>query len=366
MSRQIARDLLSLRPTPRVGHTEYSMEYHHGFARRAAGGDPEKCGPLSVAEKRAFYDAWDFDLLWGTQDGLIDWFKAGRATDMGHAVYAADGSDRKQPKRCPFEDPEEVLEFDPAREYGFPGFSEQVKAYQALHETRLIDYPNQLVSGGYYKTVISGAIQTFGWDLLLEAAAEEARFAALLERYAHYSLFYAEAWAKTDIEVYIQHDDFVWTAGPFLHPDFYRRHIIPLYRRLWEPLRRAGKKVLFCSDGTWDMFIPDIAACGADGFIFEPSNDFDRFARDWGKTHAIIGSKVDCRTLTFGAWEAVRGEIDATLAAARGLPGHFMAVGNHIPANVPDEMCQRYMDYLRAHWARETAAAKEGPLAMGR
>jgi hypothetical protein len=28
------------------------------------------------------------------------------------------------------------------------------------------------------------------------------------------------------------------------------------------------------------------------------------------------------------------------------------AVGNHIPANVSDEMCDRYMDYLRANWRR--------------
>jgi hypothetical protein len=329
------------------------MEYHHGFVRRVIGGDGRASGGLSVAEKRAFYDAWEIDLLWGTQDGLIDWFKAGRATDMGHAVYAADGSDQKQSKKCPFEDPEEILEFDPAKEYGFPGFSEQVKAYEALHQQRLVDYPEQMMSGGYYKTVISGAIQAFGWDLLLEAAAEEERFAALLERFANYTLFYAKAWAETGIEVYIQHDDFVWTAGPFISPDFYRKHIIPLYRRLWEPLRKAGKKVIFCSDGTWDMFIPDIAACGADGFIFEPSNDFDKFASGFGKTHAIIGSKVDCRTMTFGTWEQVRAEIDATLESAKDLRGFFMAVGNHIPANVPDEMCGRYMEYLKGHWGRK-------------
>jgi len=44
-------------------------------------------------------------------------------------------------------------------------------------------------------------------------------------------------------------------------------------------------------------------------------------------------------------------EIDATLVLARGLPGFMFAVGNHIPANVSDEMCLQFMDYLRKNWA---------------
>ena len=69
-----------------------------------------------------------------------------------------------------------------------------------------------------------------------------------------------------------------------------------------------------------------------------------------GGSHCLFGSKVDCRTLAFGTWAQVKAEIDATLAIARGLPGFFLAVGNHIPANVSDETCLRFMDYLRANW----------------
>jgi hypothetical protein len=38
------------------------------------------------------------------------------------------------------------------------------------------------------------------------------------------------------------------------------------------------------------------------------------------------------------------------LAATRSKPGFMFAVGNHIPANVSDEMCARYIDYLRTTW----------------
>ena len=144
----------------------------------------------------------------------------------------------------------------------------------------------------------------------------------------------------------------VWTAGPFMDPKVYREVIFPLYRQMWEPLRKAGKKILFCSDGTFDMFMDDLAACGADGFIFEPSNDLDAIVRRFGKTHCLVGSKVDCRTMALKPWEAVKTEMDATLALAKGCPGFMWAVGNHIPANVSDDMCDRYMNYLRENWKR--------------
>ena len=31
---------------------------------------------------------------------------------------------------------------------------------------------------------------------------------------------------------------------------------------------------------------------------------------------------------------------------------YIWAVGNHIPANVTDEMCDKYIHYLKSHWKR--------------
>jgi hypothetical protein len=298
-------------------------------------------------------EAWDFDFQWCTNDGPVDWSKTGRVTDMGHAVYAADGSDKRQPKKCPFEDVEEVYAFDPFKEYGIPEHRELVRYYEDWYQKCQTNNPEQVVTGGRYVTVVSGALAIFGWDMLLEAAGmDPARFAKVLERIGAYSIRHAEAWAETSIEAYIQHDDMVWSAGPFMDPKIYRGVIFPLFRQMWEPLRKAGKKVLFCSDGTFTMFMEDLDACGAEGFIFEPMNDLDFVCKRFGKTHCIVGSKSDCRTMAMGTWEQVKAEMDATLALAKKCPGFMWAVGNHIPANVSDEMCDKYMNYLRANWNR--------------
>lgn len=341
MSRQLALDTIFLRPTPRIAHTEYSMEYHKEY--------------LAKLEARGtnLYDAWDFDFFFGVNDGPIDWGRQGRVTDMGHAVYAADGSDERQPATSPFTDPEEVLEFDPVREYGLPGHRELVKYYEDWYQKAQGTNDKQLLTGGYYKTVVSGCIQTFGWEMLLLAAADQRRFSDVLRRFGRYTAHYMAAQAETSIPVFIQHDDMVWTEGAFLHPDVYRQVIFPLYREMWLPLKRAGKKVIFCSDGTFDMFMDDLVAAGADGFIFEPTNNLDFVVQRFGRTHTIIASKVDCRTMAFGTWPQVQAEIDATLALAKACPGFIWAVGNHMPANISDEMCDQYMNYLRDHWRRE-------------
>lgn len=360
MSRQLGMDCICCRPTSRPAHTEYSMEYHPALIRAVTGMDTGTGGIskhaadyniLPPGAVRKFYDAWDYDFLWTTHDGFVDWSKAGRCTDMGHAVYAGDGSDQHESAACPFNDPEEVWAFDPVKEYGLTPFAELVAGYEKAHTEKNAAFPNQVCTGGYYKTGISGAIQAFGWDMLLMAASDEAKFARVLERFGAYTLHHARAWAETSIDVYIQHDDIVWTSGPFVRPDFYREAIFPIYRELWKPLKAAGKKVLFCSDGTVDMFLEDIADCGADGFIFEPSNDFEKLVKTFGGSHMLAGSAVDCRTMTFGTWEQVQAEIDKTLALTRGIPGHMFAVGNHIPANITDEMCTRFMAYLKQKWA---------------
>ena len=371
MSVQTALDNIALRRPGRWAHTEYSLEYHKSYLASRTGRDVETAdrqtaGPgsadLENAEpksgepsalagdrlRRAAYDRFGFDLLWSTDDGLITWSEAGRTTDMGHAAYAHDGSDQREPLRSPFDNAEEVWAFDAVREYGLPDFAEQVRAYEDSIRRSRERFPNQLTTGGYYKTIVSGAIEAFGWEMLLLAAAEPAKLERVLDGFFRRTLFHMEAWAETTVEAVIQHDDFVWAGGPFMHPDIYRKVIIPRYAELWKPVHRAGKKVLFCSDGDFTEFAADIAEAGADGLIFEPCMDFGFMVERLGGTQCLVGSFVDCRDLTFGSWEAVRREMDATFERLEGCRGAILAVGNHLPPNIPEGMLDRYFGYLMA------------------
>ena len=346
MSYDIGLRTLQLQPTERLAHTDYVSNYD--LVRAITGRDPLTDG----GAMRAFADAWDMDLNWCVHDGPIDWSVAGRNTDMGHAEFLEHGIDKRDTVSCPFTDPEEVWNFDAVEEYGLPDFDDLVALYENWYQTSQAANPNQIVTGGYYKTIVSGAIQAFGWEMLLVAAADPKRFAKVLDGFYQRTLYHMRAWAKTSVKVIIQHDDMVWTQGPFMHPSFYREVIFPRYAKLWEPLREAGKIVLYCSDGTFTEFVDDIVAAGANGLIFEPTTELEQVVSRHGQTTAIVGSKLDCRTLTFGSQAQIKSEIDATLALAFDCPGFMFAVGNHIPSNVPVDNARFYMDYLREHWTR--------------
>ena len=85
MSRRDALANVSLEPAARWGHTEYSLEYHGAYLAQRLG-LPSDHPELT----RRAYDRFAFDMLWSTNDGLVDWAAAGRTTDMGHADYAID------------------------------------------------------------------------------------------------------------------------------------------------------------------------------------------------------------------------------------------------------------------------------------
>jgi hypothetical protein len=339
MSRSLALDTVRLKPVSRTPHTEYSLEYHTELVRKVTGKDGRTPDVF-----RDLYRAWSIDFLWSTSDGLRgEWEKYGRATDMGHAVYAPDGSDRRTPQTCPFKEPEEVWAFDAVGEYGLPEFDEQVAAYEKYVQDTLTGFPDQLTTGGYYRTIVSGAIAAFGWDMFLLALAEPAKMERVLDSFYRRTRFHMDAWARTSVEVVIQHDDFVWTGGAFMRPDIYRKMVIPRYAELWKALHEAGKKVLFCSDGNFMEFAGDVAAAGADGFIFEPVNDFGWMVERFGASHCLIGSCVDCRDMTFGRWEKVREDMDRTFALRPQCKGLIFATGNHLPGNIPDDMMEKYL-----------------------
>lgn len=280
----------------------------------------------------------DFDFVWSVDAPKI---VEGRWTDMGHAVFKADGSDYRLPKQSPWTDLEDIYNLDPVAEYGWLDEEEQTEKYKAWwKQASQGDY---VITGGTYKSVVSFAIAAFGWEnLLLAAGNDPQRFGEMLTRWSDYLCGYVRAWAKTGLEVYHTHDDMVWTAGAIFSPQFYRTYVFPNYRRQWEIVKNVGKKVIFTSDGNYTQFLDDIALTGADGFVFEPATDLKYAVEKYGRTHVLIGN-ADCRVLTFGTTDDVRREVSRCMDLGKRCPGYFFAVGNHIPPNVPIENAEACM-----------------------
>ena len=274
----------------------------------------------------------DFDYTWSLDGPRID---KGRWTDMGHAIYLPDGSDYRLPKESPFKDVEDIYSLDPFKEYGPIDLDAQTEIYRQ----RCQDAQNAtcVISGGTGMSVVSYAITAFGWEnVLLAAGTDPQRFGGLLNRWAEFLMVFVEAWCRAGCKIYHIHDDMVWTEGGIFQPEFYREYVFPNYKRYWDRAKEAGMKTLFTSDGNYTEYVDDIAAAGADGFIFEPTTDLAYICKNYGRTHVIVGN-ADCRILTFGTKEDVYNEVKRCMDLGRDCPGYFFAIGNHIPHNVPIE-----------------------------
>lgn len=335
---------INLEMPPRVPHTEYSVENHWDVVRAMTGID---VGPGSAPEKQrqaslAFMHECNYDFRWNTL--LHTQLFGDYRTRMGHAEYAAGGTDWDTQIFCPFQTPEEVLRFNFEHAYGVPDRGEWKRKFEEHFRQACQDTPDMVNMTGIYSTTISGMLEIFGWEMLLLAAGTNlADFGELTNRYAAWILPYFEALADADVPVVMIHDDIVWSSGPIFSPQYYRSFIFPNYKKLFSPLRDAGKKIMYTSDGNYSLFIDDIAGCGVNGFIMEPMTDMAYVAEKYGKTHVFIGN-ADTRVLLSGTRDQIRAEVERCLAIGKPHPGFFLATGNHIPSNTPVENVLYYFE----------------------
>ena len=328
---------MNLQMPKRIPRTEYSITHHWEVLRAVTGLDVNETSTAEEKRKAAlaFQKAWNFDFIWATQIGRSD--LGGCYTEMGHAEYESDGSDFVPIGQRPFKNTDDIFAFDPFERLPNPSVASLVQRFNQAYANGNAEYPEAVHTVGTYITQISGYIDLFGWeDMLMALGEDQHAFGEMTFRYADWMMKFYEALAQCDAPFVLIHDDIVWSQGPFISPRWYRNYVFPHYERYLAPLKQAGKKVLFCSDGGFDAFVDDLAAVGYDGFIFEPFTSLEMIAKKYGQNHVIIGN-ADTRILLSGTKQEIRAEVERCMTIGRDCPGFFMAVGNHIPANTPLE-----------------------------
>lgn len=349
MSMECGWEALNLRMPDRVPRTEYSLaEYHFPLIRRVTGMDVDvhSAPEVKAAARRAIREAWTFDFNWNV---LISAGEFGDCrTLMGHAAYDGEGTDYSAQTRLLYEDPEDALTFDPWERLGTKSPAELKRRFEEDYRRQREALPGEVAMTGVYVTLMSGLIDLFGWDTLLNACGiDPVGFGEVANRYAAWMQQYMNALAEADVPCVMIHDDIVWTSGAFLHPDWYRKYIFPNYKKYFAPILESGKKLIFTSDGTYTQFIDDLAETGVNGFVLEPTTDMALIAERYGKTHSFIGN-ADTRILLSGTKEEIWAEVRRCMDIGKRCPGFIMAVGNHIPANTPVENCLNYEEAYRA------------------
>jgi len=280
-----------------VPRAEYSAESHWPLIKEVTGIDTINTAHRIEGQKR-FMQNWDYAFIWKTYVNSRFYERSGgRYTKMGHAMYAekSEGSsDFDEKVQFGFTDPEEVYSFNPSEEYGIYSISKLKDELEMKYKEDCAFFPDTVNMGGVYITLFSGLIDMFGWDMLLTSMGlDYTRFGVVIERYYEWVKQFFIAYAESNIPVIMCHDDLCWTSGPVAHPEWYRTYIFPYLKKLLEPLREAGKKIMFTSDGNWTLFFDDVIQCGVTSVVMEPCSDMELFAAKYGKTHGFYNGPVN-------------------------------------------------------------------------
>lgn len=371
MSIQRGLAALSCRHTDRIARTEFSANMHWKLVEKVTG---IRC---DIIENRAaasgeFIKAWDYDFFWYVHactnkdrtrvtyfpdHGGLDYLRKtnpkARRTSMGHAVYmeSVEGkNDYTNEMYAGFKDFDDALALDPVKEYGILNREALAKEFQDAYDELTTHLPDTLTSGGVYTTLFSGLIEIYGWEMLLMLITEPA-FEGVVEGYYQWAKQLYDAYADTTIPVIVSHDDLVWTSGPAANPAWYRAQIIPRIKKLWEPLKRAGKKIVYTCDGNMTEFIDDMINAGADMIVTEPMTNFEYLAERYAGKVSFFGA-FDTRIILLGTKDEIYTSVRKHIDRYGHIPGYFFGTGNHIPPNTPVDNVLQYQEAFEKYAKR--------------
>ncbi|MGE5221604.1 MAG: uroporphyrinogen decarboxylase family protein [Omnitrophica WOR_2 bacterium] len=190
----------------------------------------------------------------------------------------------------------------------------------------------------YYTTLFMWPVVTFDWiPFMLAAAADPQRFDELLwQPWARISRKHFEALAAIDEEVVFCHDDLAMGDGPVFSPAYLEKYIFSRYEWIMEPVFRAGKKLIFVSDGNIDRLLERLLEFPIAGIMYEnPATSFERVLETWGKAGRGFIGGISTSILTNGTSEEVSRHTRQVIKQGRQYPGFIISSCGGLPGTIP-------------------------------
>jgi uroporphyrinogen decarboxylase len=174
-----------------------------------------------------------------------------------------------------------------------------------------------------------------------------------LEGHTQLAVAYAKAAAEANLcPMYFIGDDVAYKGATLFSPQFLRETFIKSLARTIEPLKNAGIKVIFHSDGYIMDIIEDLIEAGIDGLNpIEPiaGMDIGLLKRRYGNKLIMVGN-VDCsQVLPLGSVEDVIEATKECIRLASPGGGHFIGSSSEIVPSTPLENVLAFYDACRKY-----------------
>lgn len=103
-------------------------------------------------------------------------------------------------------------------------------------------------------------------EMLMDLATRENDIVPFLERLTEYWTDYINYYLEIGADVIVFGDDWGSQKGQFVSLKLFRDLFKPLYERMMEPVKKAGKKVFFHACGKLDHIFDELLDLGIDGY----------------------------------------------------------------------------------------------------
>jgi hypothetical protein len=318
---------------------------HPEMIRKYSGMDPYLTPAEAMIEASAKLGI-DWLIDFPRQAIKFDTNNSTKTLDDGRKVteWGLGGSEWEDP--TVFNDADEVLNYRPIEDkeekVRVVGKKYRQQRMEGPRESRKIAGDRVFISGLYYTTLFQFGIMAFGWENFLQAAAiDPETFGIILDQFTEISIQNVNEWIKDDSPVFFCHDDIAMTRGLVFRPEWYRKEIFPRYEKIFDPVKKANKKLIFVSDGNYSELIPDLFSLGIDGIMIDAYNDLDWVLKNFGETHSITGN-IDTMILTSGTLDDIKREVLRCAELGKRYPGYFIKSAGDLPHNIPMKNIEYY------------------------
>ncbi|MFZ2653554.1 MAG: uroporphyrinogen decarboxylase family protein [Victivallales bacterium] len=146
-------------------------------------------------------------------------------------------------------------------------------------------------------------------------------------------------------------EDFATKQGPIFPPSFLHEYHYPYISKLAAAWHEHGVKALYHSDGNWKKVVPDLIACGVDGFYcLEPNCGMDivELKNTWPEM-VWAGGVDGVDLMERGTPEQVKTEVRRHIRETNALEtgGMFVASSSEINPPIPPENFRAMVEAVR-------------------
>ena len=186
-------------------------------------------------------------------------------------------------------------------------------------------------------------------NLMIDIATDDPRLAELVEILTEYELQLVNLWLDAGVDVLAFHTDIGTQRALMISPAKFRRHIKPMFGRIFRRVRDAGVEVMLSSDGCLLEIVDDLIECGVS--VHDPqirANTLEGIRKGY-KGRMCINLDLDRQMFMFCKPQAIRQQVKDAVELLGAPEGGLMLWAAFCDGGTPVEnveaMCEAFEEF---------------------